>query len=185
MIGPVAMLVNGCQSTEKAMNFPLSFSMKSLPVGQVGECKVDEYEAVTKRLLNHAGLPDARNEKELRNRSLSYQLYVADRERTRPDLALLDDVVDCLAVLNNCVNGPDPDARPPGPRKQPVPDEVAYSIACILTASLEYYRKWSVGQRFSDDVLTTLLIGIHKISFCWMQLLAGDITNLAEGFEYR
>ena len=143
-----------------------------------------EYEVARKRLLNHAGLPAGNNEKELRNESLSYQLYVADREQTHPNLDLFDNVVDCLAALNIYCNGPDPDTRTAGPRTHPIPDDVAYSIACILTESLQYYRKWLPGQRFSSDVLATLLTGIHKISFCWMQLLASDITDLAEGFEF-
>jgi hypothetical protein len=91
----------------------------------------------------------------------------------------------CLFALNIYFNGPDPNTRLPGPRIRPIPDDIlAYSVACIISTSVRYYRKWSADQHFPDDVLALLLTGIHKIAFCWEQLLAGDIADLAEGFDY-
>jgi hypothetical protein len=41
------------------------------------------------------------------------------------------------------------------------------------------------ARRFSDDVLAAMLASTHKIAFCWEQLLAGDITDLSEGFDWE
>jgi hypothetical protein len=145
---------------------------------------VDGCNVAKDRLINHSGLPVGKKDKDLLNESLYYDFYVADRDQTLPNLDLLDDVISCLGVLNLCFNGPDPDTRAPGPRAQPIPDIVPYSVACILSSSLGYYQKWSTNHYFPDDVLAALLTGIDKIAFSWMQLLAGDITDLLEGFGY-
>jgi len=110
-------------------------------------------------------------------------LWLTDRQKNRPNLALIDDVVSCLLVLNIHFNGPDPNTRNGGPPRQQIPIALSYSVACILSACLIYYEKWSTSQHLPDDVLKALLVGTNKIAYCWMQFLAGDITDLLEGFE--
>lgn len=144
---------------------------------------MDGYSDAKERLENHANLLTGQSEERLREESLSYQLWVADWQRTPPNLTLLDDVVRCLGVFNLHFNGPDPNTRT-GPRTEPIPDVVAYSIACIVSACLGYYRKWSANQQFPDDFLGLLLAGVHRIARCWMQFLAGDVNDLVEGFEF-
>ena len=133
------------------------------------------------RLANHAGLL-AGNEEASRSQSLSYDLWLADRQATPPNFMLIDDVIQCLTSLNHELNGPDPNTRL-GPRLNPIPEPVVYSVACVLNDCMMYYRKWLANGHQSEEILRVLLAGTHKITFCWMQLLASDISELAEGFD--
>src|SRR4051812_35013968 len=100
-----------------------------------------EYEDVVGRLVNHASLPmrspEARDEE-----SLLYQLWLAEQQKSAPKLGLIDDVVQCLAVLNTHLNNGGLD-RASGAARILVPDSVAYSVACMITDCLSYYRRWS------------------------------------------
>ena len=134
------------------------------------------------RLKNHAGLL-FREEPEVVERSLSWQLYLLDEGRTQSfPMELFEDVVDCLDLLNTRFNGPEPEDRS-GPRPRPVPDEVSYYVARLLTQCLRYHRKWSGDERFSAEFLAEFLRGVHLISHCWESLLASDVSDLRAEFH--
>src|SRR4051794_34447528 len=117
---------------------------------------MDSYELAIEKLANHANLPIRAREESLRGESLLYHLWVADRDRNPPQLArFFDDILDCFAVLNTRLNGPDPNIRK-GPRSEPVPEDVAYSVACILEACLEYYGKWSENHFLQGESLRAM-----------------------------
>ena len=141
-----------------------------------------DYETAVDRLANHAGLPTRRGAARDED-SLQYQLYRARAGRSRPRLEMVEDVVRCLLVLNRHVNGPDPDHRD-GPRR-PMPDGVAYSVACIIDDCLGCYREGASGQWLPPDAGEELLTGTHRIVRCWAQVLAGDVSDPSSGFDAR
>ena len=142
---------------------------------------MNEFENAVDRLANHASLP-TRGQQAGDEHSLHYQLWLAGHQRSSPRLELVDDVVQCLFALNRHFNRPDPN-HAVGRRSVPIPDDIAYSVACIIQCCLGFYREWSAKGWFSDDVLKALMIGTHRIAYSWEQLLAGDISDLLEGFE--
>jgi hypothetical protein len=142
---------------------------------------VGEYENAIERLANHANLL-IRNGEAKDDESLLYHLWLASRQRSQPRLDLMSDVVQCLFVLNSHFNGPDPDHAVDS-RSEHVPDRVTYAVANIISACLGVYRQWLSKRSFSDDVLAALLTGTHQIVYAWEQFLAGDITDLLDGFE--
>lgn len=143
---------------------------------------MDVYSAALNRLKNHANLLSGRDAEDFKVESLSHQLWLADRTGTPPNLELLNDVVSSLRVLNDHLNRPDPNTRT-GPRTEQIPPVAAYSVACIISCCLQYHREWSRNQKYPAEVLALLLAGTHRVSHCWMQLLASDVTDLDEGFE--
>jgi hypothetical protein len=145
---------------------------------------MEQYEEAVRKLANHAGLPMREGEESLREKSLSNSIWLSEKQKTVPNLVLqLNDVLDCLQVLNLHFNGPDPNTRS-GPRMTSIPDSISYPVTCILSCCLSTYRKWTATNGSNQDVLNVLLVGTHKIAFAWMQLLASDITDLLEGFEW-
>ena len=136
------------------------------------------YESTRNRLANHANLMDGDI-----NESLLGQLWAAERNQELPRLEMIDDVINCLKVLNTHFNGLDPDTRS-GPRTEPIPDDLSYAVAQITSDCLFTWRKWTEKRLYSAETLAALILGTSRIAHCWTQLLAGDITDLEEGFDW-
>jgi hypothetical protein len=88
----------------------------------------------------------------------------------------------CLEAVSDRVNGPVPSARIDRQDTTAIA-EVAYPIACIVEAGLESHRRWSREAIFDQSIRDELEELVHRVSYAWCQLLAGDIDNLVEGFE--
>lgn len=174
--------VHAFRRVETLLRYSIALARLSGDDDELGVCEMNEYDTAVDRVASHANLP-SRGKEAKDEDSLLYELGHADHGRSHPRLELIDDVVQCLFVLNTCLNGPDPNSRI-GQSREPVPDNIAYSVACIIEGCLRYHRRWSANHLFSDDVLQALLIGTHRIALCWEQVLAGDITDLLEGFDY-
>ena len=56
----------------------------------------------------------------------------------------------------------------------------AYSVAAILSSSLENSRRWRDQGRFDESVLRALDMCAWRIAFAWEQALAGDVDDLIE-----
>jgi hypothetical protein len=61
--------------------------------------------------------------------------------------------------------------------------QVAYPIACVIEAGLEFHRRWSREAIFDQSVRDELEELVHHTSYAWCQVLAGDIDDLLEGFD--
>jgi hypothetical protein len=61
--------------------------------------------------------------------------------------------------------------------------EAAYPVACIIEAGLESHRRWSREATFDQSIRDELEELVHRVSYAWCQVLAGDIDDLLEGFD--
>lgn len=129
-----------------------------------------DWHTALRRLQNHANLPGHGPEQE----SFVFALFTTERGAASPSqAALTEDVLRCLAVLNSAMNA-----------SKSVPANsfrsAAYSVAAILSSSLEYSRRWRDQGRFDESVLSALDMYAWRIAFAWEQVLAGDIEDLTE-----
>jgi len=141
-----------------------------------------DYETAKRRLENHANLPDTGLPIA---DSFAGSLWLADRGEA--DLSFVDhaaDVLACLQAVNTAVNGPDP-ASTVGPSPDGrIPLEIAYTVSGIVCSGIRWHRSWSQNQRFTATELCALETAVHKIAYAWDQVLAGDISDLLEGFDF-
>lgn len=139
------------------------------------------FEDARARLWNHANLPGDRFPK---TESLVWSLWDASQRRVAPDLGPPGDaVLACLEAVNHRVNGPVPSARVDVRQDTSAIAEVAYPIACIVEAGLESHRRWSRDAIFDQSLRDELEELVHRVSYAWCQVLAGDIDDLVEGFD--
>jgi hypothetical protein len=138
------------------------------------------FEDARTRLWNHANLPGNQFPE---TQSLVWALWEAGRRKVAPDFGSFgDDILACLQAINARLNGPVPSARI-GPREDSTGiAELAYPIACIIEAGLESHRRWSREATFDQAIRDELLGLLHRVSYAWSQVLAGDIDHLLEGF---
>jgi hypothetical protein len=90
-------------------------------------------------------------------------------------------VLACLEAINHQVNGPQPSTRT-DPQNTTAIAQMAYPIACIIEAGLEFHRRWSLEATFDQSIRDELEELVHRVSYAWAQVLAGDIDDLVEGF---
>jgi hypothetical protein len=98
---------------------------------------------------------------------------------------LVEDVINCLEVVNHELNG----ANTSGPVSVgrafvPVDRTVSYAISGIISGILLHYRRWQRRNLFGQSIYDSLLNAALKIAYAWDQVLAGDIDDLLEGYEY-
>jgi hypothetical protein len=140
-----------------------------------------DYETAKKRLWNHANLPENGLPIE---ESLVGSLWLAEKDRGELRfLSHTEDVLECLNAVNLAKNGPDPAyRRGPSPNDCVVLD-VAYFVSGIISGCLDYHRTWTESRKFDAATLTSLEVAVHKIAVAWDQVLAGDVSDLLEGFR--
>jgi hypothetical protein len=68
-------------------------------------------------------------------------------------------------------------------QKKYIESEIAYSLSGIISGCLDYHRLWSDSHKFDERTLEILEVAIHKIAFAWDQVLAGDASDILEGFR--
>ena len=129
-----------------------------------------DWQTALRRLQNHANLPGDGAEHE----SFVFALFAADRESKSPDLAPFgEDVLSCLVVINAALNASKSIAED-GLRS------VAYSLAAILSSSLEYVRRWRDQGRFDESTLRDVELRVWRIAVAWEQVLAGDVEDILD-----
>jgi len=117
--------------------------------------------------------------------SFVWQLWNADRTDELPDLAALrDDIINCLDVANRKLNGPVPTESKNESRNTQVIVDLAYPMSGILTNGLRYLKDWTATDRFDMATHGLLADCLCRIGYAWDQVLAGDIDDLLEGYEY-
>lgn len=132
-------------------------------------------------LANHSNLPDPSLPIE---KSFLGCLWLSDKNEF--DLAFethVEDILHCLNIANNYYNGPNPNDRE-GPADHSKIDKIAYLISGIISGGLEYHIKWTRAEKYPSIKLNALECCIFKISYAWDSLLASDMSDLLEGFEY-
>jgi hypothetical protein len=87
-----------------------------------------------------------------------------------------------LEAINHRVNGPEPSTRTDTQDTAAIA-QVAYPIACVIEAVLKSHRRWSLQATFDQSVRDELDELVHRTSYAWCQVLAGDIDDLLEGFD--
>jgi len=139
-----------------------------------------KYEEANRRLAGHSNLPGTGLPIE---DSFLGGLWLFDQKNAEPRFkAHADDVIACLRVVNTRFNGPDPDTRTSPPDHSRIA-EVAYSISGILAGGIEYHLRWSRKRQVDAEVLDSLILELGRIAYAWDQVLAGDISDILEGFE--
>jgi hypothetical protein len=133
-------------------------------------------------LANHANLPGVRFPE---TGSLAWVLWNADRRRLAPDLGPIgSDPLSCLEAINLRLNGPVPSTRVGIREDSHTIAEVAYSMACILESGLRYHRRWTREAAFTQEIRDELEDLLHRVSYAWCQVLAGDMDDVLEGFDF-
>jgi len=139
-----------------------------------------KYEEAKRKLAGHSDLPGTDQPTE---HSFLGGLWLFDQKKTELGFkAHADDVIRCLRVVNTHFNGPDPDTRSSPPDRSRIA-EVAYPISGILAGGIEYHLRWSRKRQVNAEVLDNLIFDLGRIAYAWDQVLAGDVSDILEGFE--
>lgn len=139
------------------------------------------YEDAKRRMASHANLPGTGLPIES---SFVGGLWLADGNKGDFNFsAHAEDVVNCLRVVNTHFNGPDPNTRS-GPADHSRIDEVAYAMSGIISGGLQYHVKWTRSGAVAPDVLERLSRSLFKMAHAWDQVLASDVTDILEGFDW-
>lgn len=139
-----------------------------------------KYEDAKERLASHANLPGTDLPIE---GSFVGGLWLFSQNKAELRFgAHSDDVIRCLRVVNAHFNGPDPNTRS-GPADHSRIAEVAYSVSGILSEGMMYHLKWSRKGQLDAQVLEYLSCELCRIAHAWDQILAGDVTDILEGFD--
>jgi len=142
--------------------------------------EVMKYEEARQRLAGHANLPGTDLPIE---GSFVGGLWLFDKNKA--ELAFephSEDIVSCLRAVNTHFNGADPDTRS-GPADHSRIAEVAYPISGIVAGGTQYHLKWTRNKTIGADLLELLGLSLFKIAYAWDQVLAGDVTDILEGFD--
>ena len=139
-----------------------------------------DYQEARLRLRNHANLPGTNLPI---TDSFLGGLWLFHRQEGALSLAAhTDDIITCLRAVNTHFNGPDPDNRS-GRADHSRIHEVAYSISGIITGGLRQYLDWSGSSLVTENVLKEIGDSVLRISYAWDQVLAGDVSDILEGFD--
>lgn len=144
-----------------------------------------DYDQALKRLTNHANLPNELPEEE----SLGYALWQIERTGQPSKITeLCDDVIECLEVINVCINGsvPSETFKPAidGKLAYSVDGQLAYSVACIITSAITALAICSERGQYDPSFIEELRIVGWKIAVAWECVLAGDIDSLRKEINY-
>ena len=130
------------------------------------------------RLANHANLGDRLPMEE----SLLGALWIASKGRTVPDIGpLVDDVISCLEVVNQELNGHIPSETTVRLNERAI-GQVAYPISLIVGDLLRPPHRadgTALGIAGSD----ALVEAAFRINSAWCQVLAGDIDDIRQELE--
>ncbi len=139
------------------------------------------YDEARIRLTSHANLPGTGLPE---SESLVWSLWNAEHSGIFPNIPwLTDDVMTCLKVVNNEMNGVVPSQRVTANRNDNVVVETTYSMSRILVAALQYHRAWSRTGKFQRKGWNALEDCINRVAYAWDQVLAGDLDDVLDGYD--
>lgn len=139
------------------------------------------FEESSAKLQNHANLPGTRLPIE---ESFLGHLWLADKNGTALNIEqLTEDIIQCLMIVNFHFNGSNPNEAIPDPRTDAPDHNTNYCVSCIITQGLRFHLKWSQKETYDLEMLDLLERSICKIAYAWNQVLAGDMSDVTEGFD--
>ena len=139
-----------------------------------------EYEEAKRSLASHANLPGTGLPIE---GSFVAGLWLLEQKNAEPRFTQhADEIVECLRAVNKHLNGPDPNSRS-GPSDHSRISEVAYSVSGIISGGLTLHLKLTRMRQLDPDSLMQLGLDLCRIAYAWDQILAGDVSDILEGFD--
>jgi hypothetical protein len=136
------------------------------------------YEEAIARVLNHAKLPPLRKSDVDEETGFLWLAWKADSTNQIPDVReAYRDLLACLDVINRHLNGAMP-SRTNDARKSPPDRLFAYAVSSIVSATLQYYVRWSHKKNLDSATLEQFLVMAMGISCAWDAVLAGDIDSI-------
>ncbi len=138
------------------------------------------YEEAIARVLNHAKLPPLKKTEVDEETGFLWLAWKADSANQIPDAReAYRDLLDCLEVINHKLNGAMP-SRTNDARKQSPDRLVAYAVSSIVSATLQYYVRWSHKKGLDPATLEQFLVMAMGMSCAWDAVLAGDIDSIPQ-----
>lgn len=139
-----------------------------------------DYPTALEKLLRHAGLSKQKPVAE----DFQYALYlISDKKAFRPVLPLAADIVACLEVVNQHLNGPQP-AETDDAAKAPTLDRpLVYALSTLLTTGRRYLVWVAQEAGFGPDAEIEMRRAVQTIELGWNFVLAGDTDSLQQAVE--
>ena len=132
---------------------------------------------VIERLRNHANLGSGPDDD-----SILYAIFRAERERRVPELGRhVDDIIQCLTVVNTELNGPNPSASELASRDSELVARATIPISGILEGVIDYCARMASEE--SPTALRSALNAAQQICLAWQFVLDGDIDDLSGEIE--
>ena len=152
--------------------------------GQLGVVKRSptkmNYEEAKRSLASHANLPGTDLPIE---GSFVGGLWLLTQKNVEPRfMQHADEIIYCLRTVNTHFNGPDPNSRSGCPDHSRI-SEVAYFVSRIISGGLTLHLKLNRMRQLDPDSLTQLSGELCRIAYAWDQFLAGDVSDILEGFD--
>ena len=139
-----------------------------------------EYEQAKRALASHANLPGTELPIE---GSFVGGLWLLGQGKGEPRFtAHADEIIECLRTVNTHFNGPDPDSRD-GPADHTRIADVAYFVSGIISGGMVHQLKLNRHRTLDPDSSTQLGLELCRIAYAWNQVLAGDVSEILEGFH--
>jgi hypothetical protein len=138
------------------------------------------YEQAYTKLLNHGNLIASEAGDTADQESFLFALSDAMTEESLPMLThLSEDLLSCLEVVNQHVNGETP-SEIIGGENQAIDRALVNAMSYIIHRGWEHYRRWERNDAFQQQARDHLALTLWRISSAWGAVLDGDIDSLAE-----
>lgn len=90
----------------------------------------------------------------------------------------LDDILDCMRVINRYVNGENPSSSYASVKK--IDDTLVLFVTSIINEGLWYYLNFSSSIRYDQKFCKNLAYVLLSIGCAWEGVLHGDIDDIYE-----
>ncbi|HBE71817.1 MAG TPA: hypothetical protein DDW52_27045 [Planctomycetaceae bacterium] len=141
-----------------------------------------EYEEAKRSLASHANLPGTELPIE---GSFVGALWLVGQSDAEPNFTVhAEEIIECLRTVNTHYNGLDPNSRHDPADHTRIAD-VAYFVSGIISGGLMHQLRLNRSRHLDPDSLTQLSLELCKIAYAWDQVLAGDVSDILEGFDLK
>ena len=139
-----------------------------------------DYSTALEKLLRHAGLSKQKPSAE----DFQYVLYlISDKKSFRPVLPLADDVVACLEVVNQHLNGPQPSETDDAAKAPTLDRTLVYALTTLLTTGRRYAAWVEQEAGFGPNAVAEMRRAVQTIEIGWNFVLAGDSDSVRQAVD--
>ncbi|OON68834.1 hypothetical protein [Hymenobacter sp. CRA2] len=139
-----------------------------------------DYPTALEKLLRHAGLSKQKPSAE----DFQYVLYlISDKKTFRPVQPLADDVVACLEVVNQHLNGAEPAETDDAAKASTLDRALVYALSSLLTTGRKYTTWVESESGFAPESVTEMRRTVQAIELGWNFVLAGDSNSIRKDVD--